>query len=91
MHFWDEFLVNPPSEITFDAEDEGLDSHVILWRGFQDFDVEELWDFGSGTAWRTSPSPLPNLVEYGGKTLCGLSIQSGQNMRSVVWGAFHDV
>lgn len=91
MGFWDEFLVNPPSEITFETEGEEAESHVTLWRGYQEFDDEELWDFGSGRTWRVSPPPQPSFPEYGGTTLCGLSIQSGHSMRSVAWGAFYDL
>ena len=90
MGFWEDYLNKPPSEVTFDFEGDPSDTHAVLWRGYQDFSVEELWNFGSGMAWDTYPAPLPNFVEYGGRTLCDLEIRSGAGMYGPRWRVFDD-
>ncbi len=90
MGFWEDYLNKPPWEVTSSLEGDPSDTHVVLRRGYEGFSVEELWDFGSGTSWSTYPAPLPNFVEYGGRTLCGLEIQSGAGMYGPRWWVFRD-
>ena len=80
MSFWEDYLKKPPFEVTFEATGESTDSHAVLRRGYESFDFEELWDFGSGMSWNTYPPPLPSFVEHGGHTLCGLRIHSGEDI-----------
>ena len=90
MSFWENYLNNPPFDVMSETTGESTESHVVLRRGYQDFDLEELWDFGAGMSWRTYPAPLPNFVEHGGCTLCGLHIPSGQDMYGPRWNVFSD-
>ena len=90
MGFWEDYLKDPPSEATFGFEGDPADTHVVLRRGYEDFSVEELWDFGSGIGWYTDAAPLPSFVEYGGRTLCGLEIQSGAGMYGPRWWVFDE-
>ena len=90
MKFWENYLNNPPFDVTSNTTGKLIDSHIVLRRGYQEFSFEELWNFGAGMSWRTYPIPLPNFVEHGGYTLCGLQIQSGQNMYAPRWNAFVD-
>ena len=88
MGFWEDYLSNPPIEVRFEQEGLPEDTHAVLQRGYQDFDLEELWNFGSGNVWRTYPAPLPSFTEYGGRTLCGLRIDTGAGMYGPRWEVF---
>ena len=90
MGFWEDYLNEPPSEVTFDFEGDPADTHVVLRRGYEGFSVEELWDFGSRAIWYTGTAPLPSFVEHGGRTLCGLEIKSGAGMYGPRWWVFRD-
>lgn len=90
MSFWDDFLENPPFDVISDESGSSSDSHAVLRRGYDGFDLEELWDFGSGMSGHEEPAPLPSFPEHGGLTLCGLRIQSGQNMYGPRWSVFDD-
>ena len=90
MSFWEDYLKNPPFEVTLQTTGESTDSHAVLRRGYENFDLEELWDFGSGMSWHTYPLPLPSFLEHGGRTLCGLPIHSGLDMYAPRWNAFSD-
>lgn len=89
MNFWEDYLNNPPFEVQSPFEGDPADSHAVLWRGYEDHDAEELWEFGSGRRW-SRPPPLPSFVEHGGETLCGLKIQTGANMYGPRWFVFDD-
>ena len=78
MSFWDDYLSGPPFEVISILPGDSADSHFVLWRGHEDFDVKELWDFDSGMRWHGRPPSLPNFVKYGGETLCGLGVESGR-------------
>ncbi len=88
MGFWEDFLSNPPFEVRSQLEGLREDTHAVLRRGYQDFDFEELWNFGAGNVWRTYPAPLPSFLDYGGRTLCGLRIESGEGMYGPRWEVF---
>ena len=90
MNFWDDYLKNPPFDVMSETTGATSDSHAVLRRGYQDFDFEELWDFGSGVSGHANSAPLPSFVEHGGYTLCGLCIQSGQDMYGPRWSVFDD-
>ena len=90
MSFWDDYLSAPPLEVMSMFPGDLSDTHIVLWRGHEDFDVKELWDFDSGIRWHGRPPSLPNFVKYGGETLCGLGVESGRNMYGVRWWAFDD-
>ena len=90
MSFWEDYLKNPPFEVTLQTTGESTDSHAVLRRGYENFDLEELWDFGSGMSSHTYPLPLPSFLEHGGRTLCGLPIHSGLDMYAPRWNAFSD-
>ena len=77
MSFWDDYISAPPFEVTSMFRGDPSDTHIVLWRGHEDFDVKELWDFDSGIRWRGRPPSLPNFVKYGGETLCGLDGRFG--------------
>ena len=89
MNFWDEFLRNPPTEVhlpgSFLAKPD--DCHCIRWRGYEGgLEINELWQFGR--AWMRGTGrmpPLPDFTEYGGETLCGLRIESGEKMYGPRW------
>ena len=87
MDSWKEYLENPPFEVRT-GRGMGVnpdDKHCVLWRGFEDFDHEELWDFGSGNRWKGRRPPLPSFPDYGGETLCGLDVNSGTNLYGPRW------
>ena len=90
MSFWDDYLSNPPFEVKSLSPGDPADTHIILWRGHEDFDVKELWDFDSGMRWHGKQASLPDFVKYGGETLCRLGVESGQNMYGVRWWPFED-
>ena len=90
MSFWNDYLRNPPFDVMSETIGASSDSHAVLRRGYQDFDFEELWDFGSGMSGHTDPAPLPSFPKHGGYTLCGLRIQSGQDMYGPRWSVFDD-
>ncbi len=90
MSFWDHYLSDPPFEVKSLFRGDPADTHIVLWRGHEDFNVKELWDFDAGIRWHRSPPSLPNFVKYGGETLCGLRVESGHNMYGVRWWAFED-
>ena len=90
MSFWDDFLENPPFDVMSNESGPSSDSHAVLRCGYDGFDLEELWDFGSGMTGHAEPAPLPSFPEHGGYTLCGLPIESGQNMYGPRWGVFDD-
>ena len=90
MSFWNDYLRNPPFDVMSETIGTSSDSHAVLRRGYQDFDFEELWDFGSGMSGHTDPAPLPSFPKHGGYTLCGLRIQSGQDMYGPRWSVFDD-
>ena len=89
MTYWDEYLKNPPFEVSalkgirlWENED---DAHCVLWRGYEGFDHEELWDFGSGNRWKGRMPAPAGFPTYGGETLCGLDIESGEGMYGPRW------
>ena len=90
MSFWDDYLKAPPFEVMSMFPGDPSDTHIVLWRGHEDFDVKELWNFDAGIHWHGRPPSLPNFVKYGGETLCGLGVESGRNMYGVRWWAFDD-
>ena len=90
MSFWDDYLSDPPFEVMSMFPGDPSDTHIVLWRGHEDFDLKDLWDFDSGIRWHGRPHSLPNFVKYGGETLCGLGVESGRNMYGVRWRAFND-
>ena len=61
MGFWEDYLNKPPSEVTFDFEGDPSDTHAVLWRGYQDFSVEELWKFRLWDGLGYIPCPSPKL------------------------------
>ena len=88
MGFWEDFLSSPPIEVRSQREGVREDTHAVLRRGYEEFDFEELWHFGSGNVWRSYPAPLPSFPQYGGRTLCGLQIESGAGMYGPRWEVF---
>ena len=89
MSFWDDYLRNPPAEIRFprhwNADPE--DYHCVRWRGYEGgLEVDELWQFGSrGMRGKDKMRPLPDFTQFGGETLCGLEIDSGNKMYGPRW------
>lgn len=90
MEFWDDFLEHPPFEATSPFRGNPEDSHIVLWRGHELFDVKELWDMDAGIRWHGTTPSIPNFLKYGGETLCGLKIESGENMYGPRWFPFRD-
>ena len=90
-NFWDEFLENPPMEITsafFSRHEVNPDDyHCVRWVGFEgDFEIDELWQFGrSGMRGKGRMPPQRSFPQYGGETLCGLEIKSGAGMYGPRW------
>lgn len=88
MGFWDEYLKSPPSEVRFPAswDTNPEDYHCVRWVGYGgEYEADKLWDFGSGSRWMERTPPEMNFTKYGGETLCGLKIESGQNMYGPRW------
>ena len=85
MDYWQEFLRNPSFEVLTIEGGDSTDNHCVLWCGYEDHDHEELWDFGAGNRWKGRMPPLPSFPQYGGETLCGLEIESGQSMYGPRW------
>ena len=88
MSFWDEYLKNPPPEVTFptnwDADPEAY--HCVRWIGYGgEYEADELWNFGWGSRWIGRTAPEMNFTKYGGETLCGLKIETGQKMYVPRW------
>ena len=88
MGFWDEYLRNPPREIVFPADWRAnpADYHCSRWVGYAGgFEIDKLWQFGRGMRGIGKMPPAMDFTKYGGETLCGLRIESGQKMYGPRW------
>ena len=88
MGFWDEYLRNPPSVVNFpdDCRDNPEDFHCVRWVGYAGgLEIDELWQFGRGMRAKGKMPPEMGFTQYGGETLCGLEIESGQKMYGPRW------
>ena len=88
MSFWDEYLRNPPFEVTSPEDWRGNpeDFHCVRWVGYAGgLEIDELWQFGRGMRGIGKMPPKMDLTKYGGETLCGLRIESGQKMYGPRW------
>ena len=93
-HFWDRYLRNPPQEVTFPqgwhANPE--DYHCVRWVGFEGgLEIDELWQFGSEMRGIDKMPPKMDFTQFGGETLCGLRIESGQKMYGPRWRSIEPV
>ncbi len=88
MVFWDKYLRNPPHEVTSPTDwyVDPARNHCVRWVGYEGgFEIDELWQFGSGMRGIGKAPPERNFIEYGGETLCGLRIKSGRKMYGPRW------
>jgi hypothetical protein len=86
--FWDDYLRDPPLEVNFSADlrHNPEDSHCVRWRGYEGgFEIDELWQFGRGMRGIGKMPPAIGFTKYGGETLCGTRIESGQKMYGPRW------
>lgn len=88
MVFWDKYLRNPPPEV--DSPPGWLsdpdDYHCVRWVGYAGgLEIDELWQFGQGMRGIGMMPPEMDFTKYGGETLCGLKIESGQKMYGPRW------
>ncbi len=86
--FWRRFLENPPLEILWAIDNDDPDlTHCVLSTGYEGgLVLDNLWHFDRrGIARRSGMPPKMNYLKYGGKTLCGLEINSGRNMYQPRW------
>ena len=94
MGFWDKYLRNPPPEVTFpvDWRANPEDSHCVRWVGYEGgLEIDELWQFGRGMRGIGKMPPRMDFTKYGGETLCGLKIESGQKMYGPRWQSIETV
>ena len=88
MAYWDNFLRNPPPEVNCPSGWRAgpADSHCVRWAGYEGgLEIDELWEFGGGIRGIGEWPPEMDFTKYGGETLCGLRIESGQNMYGPRW------
>ena len=94
MVFWDNFLRNPPPEVNFPPDWRGkpADYHCVRWVGYAGgLEIDELWQFGRGMRGIGKMPPESDFTKYGGETLCGLRIESGQKMYGPRWRSIETV
>ena len=88
MAFWDKYLRHPPPEVNFPADwrYSPEDSHCVRWVGYEGgLEIDELWQFGKGMRGIGKMPPAMDFTKYGGETLCGTRIESGQKMYGPRW------
>ena len=101
MGFWDDYLADLPPEVwpgrpsdwrtgppVSEYFREPSDTHFLLRRGHEHVTHEELWDLGSGVSQRSFETQLPSLPDHGGRTLCGLDVNSGRDIYPLRWSVF---
>lgn len=94
MDFWDEYLRNPPLEVTFpgDSLANPDDYHCVRWVGYEGgLEIDELWQFGQEMRGKNKWPPMMDFTKYGGETLCGIKIESGQKMYGPRWQSIEPV
>lgn len=94
MDFWDEYLKNPPTEVTFPGHWHAKpdDFHCVRWVGYETgLELDELWQFGRGMRGKCGWLPERGFPKYGGETLCGLPIENGRNMYAPRWESIEPV
>ena len=88
MDFWHKYLRKPPPEVNLPADwrDNPADYHCVRWVGYAGgLELDELWQFGRGMRGKGKMPPARDFTKYGGETLCGLRIESGQKMYGPRW------
>lgn len=86
--FWDRFLRKPPPEVNVPADlnTNSEDNHCVRWVGLEGgLEIDELWQFGSGMRGIGQWPPRMDFTKYGGETLCGIRIDSGEKMYGPRW------
>ena len=94
MDFWDKYLRNPPPEVNFPADWRASpeDFHCVRWVGYEGgLEIDELWQFGSAMRGIDKWPPEMDFTKYGGETLCGIRIESGQKMYGPRWQSIETV
>ena len=94
MAFWDNYLKDPPLEVNFpvDWRHSPEDYHCVRWVGYEGgFEIDELWQFGRGMRGIGTWPPEMDFTKYGGETLCGIRIESGQKMYGPRWRSVEPV
>lgn len=87
--FWDDYLRKPPAKVSFPRHwsVDPDDYHCVRWVGYEGgLEIDELWQFGG--VWMRGTEdwpPLPDFIKYGGETLCGLKIESGEKIYGPRW------
>ena len=88
--FWDDYLRNPPPEILFPASPE--DYHCSRWVGYEGgLEIDELWQFGIEMRGIGKMPPEMDFTKYGGETLCGVKMESGEKMYGPRWRSIEPV
>ena len=88
MVVWDKFLRRPPTEVSFprDSRADPSDYHCVRWVGYAGgIELDELWQFGNEMRGIGAMPPEMDFTRFGGETLCGLRIDSGQKMYGPRW------
>ena len=93
-YFWDKYLRNPPPEVSFSADwhTKPEDYHCVRWVGFEEgLEIDELWQFGSEMRGTGKWLPEMDFTKYGGETLCGIKIESGQKVYGPRWRSIEPI
>ena len=94
MDFWDKYLRDPPPEIDFSADWRASpeDFHCVRWVGYEGgLEIDELWQFGSEMRGIDKWPPEMDFTKYGGETLCGIRIESGEKVYGPRWQSIETV
>ena len=92
--FWGQYLRNPPPEVSFPADwrTNPEDYHCVRWVGFEGgLEIDELWQFGSEMRGTGEWLPEMDFTKYGGETLCGIKVESGQKVYGPRWRSIEPV
>ena len=92
--FWDRYLRTPPPEVNFqmDWRTSSEDYHCVRWVGYEGgLEIDELWQFGSEMRGVGTWPPKMNFTKYGGETLCGMQIESGEKVYGPRWRSIEPV